>query len=56
MNQKYTLDEMIDALHKPNKQRKSLSELDSVIDDIIARNPEWLEQITSIIEADKDET
>ena len=47
-----TLDEMIDCLHNPQGKR-SLAELDTVIDEIIERNPEWVKQILDIVERGK---
>ena len=48
-----TLDEMIDCLHNPRGKR-SLAELDDVIDEIIERNPEWVEKINRIVEQEKN--
>ena len=48
--QKLTLDEMIDCLHNPTPDKRSLAELDTVIDEIIDRNPEWVEHIMRIVE------
>lgn len=45
-----TLEEMMDCLHNPTPDKRSLSELDDVIDEIIERNPEWVEQIMKIVE------
>ena len=44
----YTLDEMLDCLHNPVGKR-SLAELDDVIDEIIQRNPDFVEKINEII-------
>jgi hypothetical protein len=49
-----TLDEMIDCLHNP-KGKRSLAELDDVIDEIIARNPDWVEEISRIVEEKRNE-
>ena len=49
-----TLDEMIDCLHNPQGKR-SLAELDDVIDEIIERNPEWVEKINRIVEEKRNE-
>ena len=43
-----TLDEMMDCLRNPRGKR-SLAELDDVIDEIIARNPEFVEKLGEII-------
>ena len=43
-----TLDEMIDCLHNP-KGKRSLAELDDVIDEIIDRNPEFMKTLEKII-------
>ena len=43
-----TLDEMIDCLRNPRGKR-SLAELDDVIDEIIDRNPEFMEKLGEII-------
>ena len=50
LNREFTLDEMLDALHNPGRVKRSLLELDTVIDEIVDRNPEWVEEITQIIE------
>ena len=34
----------------PDLRRRSLAELDDVIDEIIARNPEFVEKINKIVE------
>ena len=44
-----TLDEMMDCLRHP-QGRRSLAELDNVIDEIIERNPDWAEKINRIVE------
>lgn len=46
----FTLDEMIDCLRNPTPDKRSLAELDTVIDEIIERNPEWVEHIMQIVE------
>ena len=43
-----TLDEMMDCLRNPRGKR-SLAELDDVIDEIIDRNPEFMEKLGEII-------
>jgi hypothetical protein len=45
-----SLDEMIDCLRNPTPDKRSLAELDTVIDEIIDRNPEWVEHIMRIVE------
>jgi hypothetical protein len=45
-----TLDEMIDCLRNPGPDKRSLAELDIVIDEIIERNQEWVEHIMKIVE------
>ncbi len=45
-----TLDEMIDCLHNPTPDKRSLAELDTVIDEMMERNPEWVEHIMRIVE------
>ena len=47
-----TLDEMMDCLRNPRGKR-SLAELDDVIDEIIDRNPEFMEKLSKIIEDSK---
>ena len=47
-NRDLTLDEMMDCLHNPIGKR-SLAELDDVIDEIIERNPDFVEKIAQII-------
>ena len=51
----YTLDEMIDFVKNPKYKgnKRSLAELDDVIDEIIERNPEWVEHIMRIVEKGK---
>ena len=48
----YTIDEMIDFAKNPKYKghKRSLAELDDVIDEIIERNPEFVEKINKIIE------
>jgi len=48
--QNLTLNEMIDCLHNPTPDKRSLAELDTVIDEIIDRNPEWVKHIMRIVE------
>jgi hypothetical protein len=50
MNQQPTLDQMLDALRNPAADKRSLAELDDVIDEIMARNPDWVDMITQIVE------
>jgi hypothetical protein len=45
-----TLDEMLDCLRNPRPDKRSLAELDTVIDEIIDRNPEWVKHIMRIVE------
>jgi hypothetical protein len=45
-----TLDEMIDCLRNPQPDKRSFAELDTVIDEIIDRNPEWIAHIMRIVE------
>ena len=49
-----TLDEMMDCLRNPRGKR-SLAELDDVIDEIIERNPDWVEKINRIVEEKRNE-
>jgi len=49
-----TLDEMIDCLRNTTPGKRSLAELDTVIDEIIDRNPEWVEHIMRIVEQGQD--
>ena len=46
-----TLDEMMDCLRNPRGKR-SLAELDDVIDEIIDRNPEFVDKLLQFV-ADK---
>ena len=39
----------------PNLRKRSLAELDDVIDEIIERNPEWVEEINRIVEEKRNE-
>ena len=48
-NRSLTIDEMVDCLRNP-KGKRSLAELDDVIDEIIDRNPDFVEKISKIIE------
>lgn len=50
LDREYTLDEMIHALHNPRRNLRSLAELDDVAKEIIDRNPQWQDEINSIIE------
>ena len=54
-DKKLTLDEMIDCLRNPTPDKRSIAELDDVIDEIISRNPEWVDKITQIVEKHKSE-
>jgi hypothetical protein len=36
-------------LRNPSKDKRSLAELDSVIDEIVERNPDFLEKIMTIV-------
>ena len=47
----YTIDEMIDFAKNPKYKgsKRSLAELDDVIDEIIDRNPEFMEKLGEII-------
>ena len=49
-----TLDEMMDCLRNP-QGRRSLAELDYVIDEIMDRNPDWVEKISRIVEEKRNE-
>ena len=49
-----SLDEMMDCLRNP-QGRRSLAELDDVIDEIIERNPDWVEKINRIVEEKRNE-
>ena len=49
-----TLDEMMDCLRNPRGKR-SLAELDDVIDEIMDRNPDWVEKISRIVEEKRNE-
>ncbi len=44
-----TLDEMLDCFRNPTSDKRSIAELDDVIDEIIDRNPEWVEHIMRIV-------
>ena len=44
-----TLDEMLDCFRNPASDKRSIAELDDVIDEIIDRNPEWVEHIMRIV-------
>lgn len=50
LDREFSLDEMIDALNNPGKDKRSLAELDDVIDEILARNPDFVDTISKIIE------
>ena len=51
----YTVNEMIDFVKNPKYKgnKRSLAELDDVIDEIIEQNPEWVEHIMRIVEKGK---
>ena len=44
-----TLEEMLDCLHNPTPDKRSLNDIEDVIDEIIARNPEWVDEIMRIV-------
>lgn len=46
--------EIADKLDRMNLQKRSLEELDDVIEEIIERNPEFVDQITEIVERSKN--
>ncbi len=48
-NYDLTLEEMINCLRNP-KGKRSLAELDDVIDEIIERNPDFIEKISKIVD------
>ncbi len=48
-----TPDEMMDCLRNPTPDKRSLAELDTVIDEIVERNPKWVEQIMKIVNKNK---
>ena len=48
-NQNLAIDEMIDCLRNPTLDKRSLAELDTVIDEIIERNPDFVQQIIEIV-------
>ncbi len=45
-----TPEEMLDCFRNPTPDKRSIAELDDVIDEIIDRNPEWVEHIMRIVE------
>lgn len=47
-NQPLTPSEMLDCFKRPGN-RRSLAELDTVIDEILDRNPEFVEEINNIV-------
>jgi hypothetical protein len=42
------------SIQQPNLRRRSLAELDDVIDEIMERNPEFVEKLTKIIEEQRN--
>ena len=54
-NREYTLDEMMDCLRNPRGKR-SLAELDDVIDEIIKRNPDVVKKIGEIVDKRRQST
>jgi len=48
-DKEYTIDEMIHHMHNPKNKLRSLAELDTVIDEIIQRNPKWYKEIQQSI-------
>jgi hypothetical protein len=49
-NKKLTLDDLVDCRQHSNNKR-SLLELDTVIDEIVNRNPDWVAEIKQIIDS-----
>ncbi len=43
-------EEMLDCFRNPTTDKRSIAELDAVIDEIVDRNPEWVEKIMKIVE------
>jgi hypothetical protein len=48
-NKEYTVDEMVDCMRNPKNKLRSLAELDTVMDEIIQRNPQWYKEIQQSI-------
>lgn len=51
----FTLEEMMHHLRNPSKDKRSLAELDSVIDEIVDRNPDFVEKIMTIVNRSRNE-
>jgi hypothetical protein len=50
-----TPEEMMHHLRNPSKDKRSLAELDSVIDEIVDRNPDFVEKIMTIVNRSRNE-
>jgi hypothetical protein len=53
---KLTPEELMHHLRNPSKDKRSLAELDSVIDEIVERNPDFVEKIMTIVNRSRNET
>lgn len=53
MTKNLTPEEMYDCLRNPTPDKRSLEELDDVIEEILGRNPDFVERINKIIEGNK---
>ena len=53
MNEQLTLEQMLHCLRNPKSDRRSVAELDDVIDEIIDRNPDWVDEILGMVEEKK---
>ena len=49
MNKEYTIDEMIDHMRNPKNKLRSILELDSVVEEIIDRNPKEYAELEQLI-------
>jgi hypothetical protein len=45
-----SLDEMLDCFRNPASDKRSIAELDDVIDEIMERNPDFVEKISRIVD------
>lgn len=46
----YTIDEMIDHMRNPKNKLRSIAELDSVVEEIIDRNPKEYAELEQLIQ------
>jgi hypothetical protein len=47
-DKEYTVSEMLHMLKNPGADKRSISEIDTVIDEIMERNPELVQQLNQL--------